>query len=142
MTTGERIKSVRDKLQISQVDFADKINVSKQTLYKYENNIITNIPFAKIEAIALIGNVSPAYIMGWEETISGKEKKLKIIHYYESLNDIGKYEAEKRVEELTHIEKYTAADRLLLNAAHERTDTEVTEEMLQHDEDIMDDEIF
>mgnify|MGYP002974353835 CR=1 FL=1 len=43
MTTGERIKEVRNKLGISQVDFADKINVSKQTLYKYENNIITNI---------------------------------------------------------------------------------------------------
>ena len=41
MTVGERIKEIRTKLGMSQVDFADKINVSKQTLYKYENNIIT-----------------------------------------------------------------------------------------------------
>lgn len=66
MTIGERIKEIRDKLNMSQVDFADKINVSKQTLYKYENNIITNIPSDKIESIASIGNVSPAYIMGWD----------------------------------------------------------------------------
>ncbi len=66
MTIGERIKNIRDRLNISQVDFADKINVSKQTLYKYENNIITNIPSDKIEAIASIGKVSPAYIMGWD----------------------------------------------------------------------------
>ena len=67
MTIGERIKNLRNKLNMSQVDFADKINVSKQTLYKYENNIITNIPSDKIEAIAKIGNVSPAYLMGWTE---------------------------------------------------------------------------
>lgn len=51
---------------MSQVEFADKINVSKQTLYKYENNIITNIPSDKIEAAAKIGNVTPAFLMGWE----------------------------------------------------------------------------
>lgn len=67
MTIGERIKSIRERLEMSQVDFADKINVSKQTLYKYENNIITNIPSDKIEIIAFVGNVSPAYIMGWED---------------------------------------------------------------------------
>lgn len=67
MTIGGRIKKVRDNLGMSQVEFADKINVSKQTLYKYENDIITNIPSDKIEAIAKIGKVSPAYIMGWED---------------------------------------------------------------------------
>lgn len=67
MTVGERIKKVREKTGMSQVDFADKINVSKQTLYKYENNLITNIPSDKIEAVAKAGGVSPAYLMGWEE---------------------------------------------------------------------------
>lgn len=66
MTIGERIRALRDQLGISQVDFANKINVSKQTLYKYENNLITNIPSDKIEAVAKIANVSPAYLMGWE----------------------------------------------------------------------------
>lgn len=67
MTVGERLKNLREKLGFSQVDFADKINVSKQTLYKYENNLITNIPSDKIEAAAKLGNVSPAYLMGWDE---------------------------------------------------------------------------
>lgn len=66
MTVGERIKALREHLGISQVDFADKINVSKQTLYKYENNIITNIPSDKVEAAAKIGNISPSYLMGWD----------------------------------------------------------------------------
>ena len=67
MTVGERIKELRIQSGLSQVDFADKINVSKQTLYKYENNIITNIPYAKIEAAAKLGNVSPSYLMGWPD---------------------------------------------------------------------------
>lgn len=77
MTAGERIKELRTSLGLSQVDFADKINVSKQTLYKYENNIITNIPSDKIEAIARIGNVSPAYLMGWEPAIKRIENEIK-----------------------------------------------------------------
>ena len=69
MTVGERIKTLRENLGMSQVEFADKINVSKQTLYKYENNIITNIPSDKIEAAAKIGNTSPAYLMGWDNNV-------------------------------------------------------------------------
>lgn len=65
MTVGERMKELRQALGINQTDFADKIGVSKQTLYKYENNIITNIPSDKIEAAARSGGVSPAYLMGW-----------------------------------------------------------------------------
>ncbi|MGC4018908.1 MAG: XRE family transcriptional regulator [Muricomes sp.] len=67
-TIGDRIKLIRNKTGMSQVDFADKVNISKQTLYKYENGIITNIPSDKIEAISKLGRVSPSYLMGWEES--------------------------------------------------------------------------
>ena len=67
MTIGERIKKKRIESGFSQVDFANKIDVSKQTLYKYENNIITNIPSDKIEAISKVLNPSPMYLMGWED---------------------------------------------------------------------------
>lgn len=66
MTIGERIRLVRENADISQVDLATRIDVAKQTLYKYENNIITNIPSDKIEKIAQICKVTPAFIMGWE----------------------------------------------------------------------------
>lgn len=67
MTKGERIKLKREQRGISQNELALKINVSKQNMYKYENDIITNIPSDKIELIAKALNVSPAYIMGWED---------------------------------------------------------------------------
>ena len=68
MTKGERIKLLREKMGLSQVSLADKINVSKQTLYKYENDIITNIPSDKVELIAAVTGSTPAYIMGWEDS--------------------------------------------------------------------------
>ena len=44
MNIGDRIKNKRLNLDINQNDLAEKIGVSKQTLYKYENSIVTNIP--------------------------------------------------------------------------------------------------
>lgn len=70
MTVGDRIRRERELAGISQTDLAGKIKISKQTLYKYEMNIITNIPSDKIEAIAKILNVSPAFLMGWEENLT------------------------------------------------------------------------
>ncbi|MGP1349007.1 MAG: helix-turn-helix domain-containing protein [Stomatobaculum sp.] len=67
MTVGERIKNRREELGISQVDLAISINTSKQTLYKYEKGIITNIPSDKIELIAKALHTTPAQLMGWED---------------------------------------------------------------------------
>lgn len=85
-TKGSRIKKAREKTGMSQTDMADKIGVSKQTLYKYENDIITNVPTDKIEAISRIAGVSPSYIMGWEdddnlppEAVSLKTKEIPIL---------------------------------------------------------------
>lgn len=67
MAKGERIKNRREQLGITQISLADKVGISKQNLYKYENNIITNIPSDVIEKIADTLNCTPGYLMGWEE---------------------------------------------------------------------------
>lgn len=67
MTIGERIRSIRQSKGISQTELANVTGITKQNLYKYETNIITNIPSDKIEAISRYLDVSPALIMGWEE---------------------------------------------------------------------------
>ena len=66
MAKGERLRKLREEKELSQVDAANKIGVSKQTLYKYEKDIITNIPSDVIEKMADIYGTSPAYILGWE----------------------------------------------------------------------------
>lgn len=68
MAKGERIKKLRELRGLTQVELAEKIDVTKQNLYKYENDVITNIPSDKIELIAEALNTTPAYIMGWSES--------------------------------------------------------------------------
>lgn len=67
MTRGNKIRKLREDNNMTQTELAERIRVSKQSLYKYENGIVTNIPSDKIEAIADVFDVSPAYIMGWED---------------------------------------------------------------------------
>lgn len=66
MSKGERLKQLRLQHKFTLDEIGKKINVARQTYFKYENDIITNIPTDKIEALAKIYNVSEAYIMGWE----------------------------------------------------------------------------
>ena len=66
MTKGQRIKTLRENMGIGLTELAEIVDVSKQTLYKYENDIVTNIPSDQIEAIADALHSTPQYIMGWD----------------------------------------------------------------------------
>ena len=41
--------------------------MSRQTIQRYESGVIGNIPYDKIEGIAKALNVTPGYLMGWEQ---------------------------------------------------------------------------
>ena len=103
MTVGERIKSLRKKSGMSQTSFADRIGVSKQSLYKYENNIITNIPFEKIKKIAGLTSVTPSYIMGWDDNDVKTTKKNVTIHVFDHVTETSPDTIEESVttEEIT-----------------------------------------
>lgn len=66
-TIGDRIRSLRLSKDLTQEEVGKHIGTTKQTLYKYETGIITNIPIDKIDAMARLFDVSPAYLMGWDE---------------------------------------------------------------------------
>jgi repressor LexA len=66
MTIGDRIRSLRLERGYTQDQLAESAGVSKQAIYKYETNIVTNIPLDKLEAIARRLGVTPACLMGWE----------------------------------------------------------------------------
>lgn len=137
MTVGERIKEVRQRIGLSQVDFADKINVSKQTLYKYENNIITNIPSDKVEAAAVLGGVSPAYLMGWEDRErSAMPLEAELMTSFSQLNPTNKKKS------VTYTKNLLSAQQMEeeLLAAHARTDVDPNPDGVQNDLDIMADD--
>lgn len=88
MTIGDKIKYLRMSLNYTQDELAAAINTTKQTIHKYENGIISNIPASKIKLIAEKLKTTPAYLMGWDENsefdfkknnldkISEKEKRM------------------------------------------------------------------
>ena len=67
MTVGQRIRLTREKLGLTQENVAKIVGVAIQTIYKYEHEIVTNIPLDKLEKIASALQTTPAYLMGWKE---------------------------------------------------------------------------
>lgn len=138
---GNRIKYARDLRDVTLDDIAKKVGVAKSTIQRYEAGKITTIKIPVVESIAIALNVNPSWIVGKSEDMELPSQKVpKIMQYYKQLNDIGKHEATKRVEELTLVPKYVKEDSTYVNAAHAIDGA--TEEDIQHDEDIMTGEDF
>ena len=57
-------------------DVAFYVGVTLQTLFKYENGVIENIPLQTIGTLATYFNVSPSYLVGWEEMNRKEEKPM------------------------------------------------------------------
>lgn len=74
-TMGERIRDAREAKKISQEELGKACKITKQTIYKYETGIITNIPINKLETIANVLGVSSAYLVGWEESSNEDSRK-------------------------------------------------------------------
>lgn len=67
MSVGQRIKSAREQKNMTLEEVAKRCETTKQTIYKYENEIVTNIPYDKIVLLSKALDVSPSYLFGWEE---------------------------------------------------------------------------
>ena len=110
---GKRIKEARDIQKVTLDDVAKKVGVAKSTVQRYENGKIKNIKLPVVESIANALNVNPAWIVGKSNLIEIPTQEIpKIMQYYTKLNDLGKHEATKRVEELTYFPQYTASNEV------------------------------
>lgn len=67
MSVGLRIKSAREQRNLTLEEVAKRCETTKQTIYKYENEIVTNIPYDKIVLLSKALGVTPSYLFGWEE---------------------------------------------------------------------------
>ena len=71
----KRIKKRRLELGYSFQDLADKTNMSKSTLQRYETGAIKNLPLDKLEVLASALQTTPSYLMGWDEVKEEPKKK-------------------------------------------------------------------
>ena len=67
MSVGLRIKLAREKKNLTLEEVAKRCETTKQTIFKYENEIVTNIPYDKIVLLSKALDVSPSYLFGWDE---------------------------------------------------------------------------
>lgn len=91
MSIGKRIKEYRLKKGMTQTELGDMVGASKQTIYKYETEKINSIPYKTIVAIANALNVTPGFLMGWEE--EKKETPIETIAAH-ALRDLSEEEIE------------------------------------------------
>lgn len=118
---GKRVKSMRKKKQMTQIQLAQMIGKKETTIRKYENGSI-EAPWNVIEEIAGALDVSPFDLtvdieqlrtdIKLQENIQkafGTEA-LSLLNDFDSLNQIGKQKACEYVSDLTEISKYKAED--------------------------------
>lgn len=146
MALGDRIKEARKKKGLTQKELADMINAKHNSISNWENNQNKPDPDT-IELLCGALDADPSWLLMGEAhhrllSYHNSLKKLEadslvneLIELYNALNKAGKQEALKRIKELTYIPMYS--DSITLNAAHERTDIDIDEDMKKQDDEIM-----
>jgi repressor LexA len=64
---ANNLKRLRKQRRLTLLELANALGTSKQTIHRYENGIISNVPPEKVEQLALALGVTPAELMGWEQ---------------------------------------------------------------------------
>lgn len=144
---GKRIFNARKKLKLSRVELGKKVNLHESTVKRYEDGQIKTLDIEKMKEFAKALEIDVIDLLGWDvESLSDIKSQVityksnsssginldgfishvcgvgksypTILKLFDKLNDDGKKEAIKRIEELTYIPKYTAHDDLETIAAH------------------------
>lgn len=67
VSPGTRIKELRSIYKMSQEELGRRVGVQRAAINKYEKGSVENIPLKTVEKIARVFNVSPTYVMGWDD---------------------------------------------------------------------------
>ncbi|MZM02435.1 helix-turn-helix domain-containing protein, partial [Bifidobacterium pseudocatenulatum] len=67
MDIGERMKLRRKELNLSADIVAEKLGVSRSTIFRYEKGDIEKLPTNILDDIAEVLKTTPAFLMGWED---------------------------------------------------------------------------
>lgn len=124
-TIGTNIKYFRKKSNLTQRELASKCNLATGTIQQYEldkrepkTEILIRIANAlQIELADLVSDIYTEKIIKNINNLNNIPDKIQsnvqeghLVEYYRALNNIGKKEALKRVQELTYIPEYSDDD--------------------------------
>ena len=97
-SVGSRIKQARENAHITQEQLGKLCRTTKQTIFKYETGVVTNIPMDRIVAISSALGVDPCTIMGWDSPKCSLKPAVNL------------QPAELRADESDLLRKYRALD--------------------------------
>lgn len=81
---GSRIRELRKGKKMTQFELASKLNISQQTLSRYENGS-TQISYAELIRLVELFKIPIEYFFGMEiQEVSDDE--IRLVSYYRSLN--------------------------------------------------------
>lgn len=156
MAFKDRLKEARLSNNMTQEQIAERIGVAKSTFTGYEkgNSEPNMLTISKIMSVL---NVDANYL--WQDEMDAlgvnpmtlKYDEMKHIEKYRLLDDHGRdmvdtvlqKEYDRSIDSKNGtVVPFQSKEKIIPVAAHERTDIEVTDEMRQHDDDIMNDPDF
>lgn len=153
LTFGEKIKEARKVQRLTQKQLADAIGAKHNSISDWENDKNKPDPDT-IELLCGVLKITPNYLLKTSEDDFSPKEKL-IIKKYRDLDQHGKkmvdftlneeWERSREImKEGEHKNKITEFSKELIpDAAHaDESLTEITDEMIQKEDDIMDDEHF
>ena len=116
---GTKIKELRLLADMSQEELGRRVGVQRAAINKYEKGTVENIPLKTIEKIADVFEVSPNYIVGWDNVesnpLSAEIKVLQgvkrfysndaveLLECYTNLNSKGKQRVNQYAEDMVLI---------------------------------------
>ena len=126
---GARIKYFRSLYGLSQEELGRRVGVQRAAINKYEKGTVENIPIKTIERIAKVFDVSPTYLVGWDDwssnPLSAEVKVIKGVQYfygndavellemYSTLNNIGRKRVIQYCDDMSEVYHTSDEDALV-----------------------------
>lgn len=107
MTLGERLKNLRDNMELEQKEVADKIGVKNNTLSQYENDK-REPDHDTLQKLASIYNVTIDYLITGMEHV--KEEKNNANRFFFDKDDLTEQDIEEIKKHIAYV-KWQAKER-------------------------------
>lgn len=143
----KRLDKALEYNNMKPVELAKATGIAEATISQYRSGY-SKPKDKRLVAIANVLHVDPTWLMGIDvPMVSSSPSELRpdetaLLYDYNQLNDLGKKKARDDVSDLTEIPRYRIEEHDYLQpvAAHDREDILVSEDMVDVDDALMEDE--
>ena len=79
MEFKDRLRKLRTENNMTLQELGDKVGLGREAIYKYEKGIVVNPKRDFIAKLAKIFNVSPSYLLGFEDKVSTSAVRIPVL---------------------------------------------------------------